>query len=185
LPKNEQVYRLWPAFIENAHDVGIGIVWPGVEPVREETCLDLNLLHSASEQPYQECFGRELYPSLSAKAAYLFVHIAGGHIFSNGNKRTAVLCLDMFLLANAQYLTLTNDEVYRLACFVASSGEKGIKFERLLEFVTSVVTRATIPLSGLRKIDAATYRGAHRQKRWLRSDPINTKDAALTQRGRG
>jgi len=50
--------------------------WPGIEPVGRGTCLNFNLLRSAAEQPYQECFGRELYPTLAAKASYLFVHIA-------------------------------------------------------------------------------------------------------------
>ena len=101
------------------------MVWPGLEPVDRATCLSFNLLHSAASQPYQHCFDREMYPSLAAKAAYIFVHIAAGHIFSNGNKRTAALCLDVFLLLNAHYLTLSNNEVHDLAQRVASSGNVG------------------------------------------------------------
>jgi len=73
-----------------------------------------------------------MYPTLAAKAAYIFVHIAGGHIFSNGNKLTAVLCVDTFLLANSQYLLLSNKAMYDLACSVASSGERGIRFDAVL-----------------------------------------------------
>jgi hypothetical protein len=76
LPRNKRVYRLSAAFIEQAHDVGINLVWPGIEPVKQSSCLNINLLMSAAEQPYQECFGFELYPSLAAKAAYLFCHLA-------------------------------------------------------------------------------------------------------------
>ncbi len=184
MPKGkEPVYPLSAALIENAHDFGIGIVWPGIEPVHKATCLDLNLLRSAAEQPYQECFGRELYPTLAAKAAYLFVHLAGGHIFSNGNKRTAVLCLDTFLNANSQYLILTNDAIYELAQQVASAGEKGIKFDALLTNVTKTIEDATIPLSALRKIDMRAYRAAHRQKYSIRNHPDNQPKAPLSQKG--
>ena len=108
------------ALIEQAHDFGISFVWPGLEPVRTGTCLNQNLLLSAEHQPYQDCFGREVYPSLAAKAAYLFYHLTTSHIFENGNKRTACICLDTFLLANSLYLTLSNDEVHDLAQEVAS-----------------------------------------------------------------
>jgi death on curing protein len=183
LPRGKsQLYRLWPAFIENAHDFGIGIVWPGIEPVGEATCLDLNLLRSTAEQPYQECFGRELYPTLAAKAAYLFVHLAGGHIFSNGNKRTAVLCLDTFLMANSRYLVLTNEEARELAVWVASAGERGDKFEKVFETVREAVEASTVALNALRKIDLEQYRYAIHQKNWIRTDPHNQPNAPLSQK---
>jgi len=160
------------------------MVWPGIEPVHEATCIDLNLLHSAAEQPYQYCFGQELYPTLAAKAAYLFAHIAGGHIFSNGNKRTAVLCLDTFLLANSVYLILSNEDVYKLACSVASAGERHVKFDTTMNTVRKVVEDTTVPISQIRKIDNRAYREAHRWKNWIRSVPINQPDAPLKQRER-
>jgi death on curing protein len=184
LPKSdpEKVWRLYPAFIENAHDVGIKTVWPGIEPVAESTCLDFNLLRSAAEQPYQEVFGRELYPTLAAKAAYLFVHIAGGHIFSNGNKRTAVLCVDTFLMANSVYLTLSNEEVYKLACDVASSGERHVKFEDTRNGVTKIIEQTTLPIRKIRKIDERAYRDSHHWKNWIRSTATNQPNAPLRQR---
>jgi len=152
--------------------------------VQQATCLDLNLLRSAAEQPYQECYGREMYPTLAAKAAYLFVHIAGGHIFSNGNKRTAVLCLDTFLMANSRYLTLSNPFIRKLAEHVASAGERGEKFPDVLQAVTQVIEKGTIPMGALRKVDDEEYRDALRQKLWIRKDPLNQPDAPLAQRDR-
>ncbi len=163
----------------------MGIVWPDKEPVQELTCLDLNLLRSAAEQPYQECFGLELYPSLAAKAAYIFVHIAGGHIFTNGNKRTGVLCLDNFLLGNSRYLTLSNKAIQRMAEWVAMAGEKGIRFADVLATVTKIIERSTISIYALRKIDMDMYRYALRQKRWIRTDPHNQENAPLAQSDRG
>ncbi len=111
------------AVIEAAHDYGIDFTWPGIEPVQAGTCINVNALLSAEQQPYQHCFGEELYPTLEQKAAYLFFHLTTSHIFENGNKRTAVLALDAFLLLNEHMLLLTNDEVRDLAQSVAESGE--------------------------------------------------------------
>lgn len=183
MPRNEQrVYRLSAALIENAHDYGIGAVWPDVEPVDKATCLDLNLLYSAAQQPYQHCFGRELYPSLAAKAAYLFVHIASGHIFTNGNKRTAALCVDAFLLINSQYLTLSNPELYDLALAIASFRERGEQFQNVLERTTALIESNMIPLSRFRPIDMGVYRSQHRRKWWFRNSPLNQPNAPLAQR---
>lgn len=158
------------------------MVWPGVEPVQKSTCLDLNLLRSAAHQPYQHCFGQELYPTLAAKAAYLFVHIASGHIFSNGNKRTASLCLDAFALVNSCYLTLSNDEIQVLALSVASYRKDGKTFEEILQSTTELLEENIIPLNILRSaIDPKVYRAIHRRKRELRAHPLNQIEAPLAQ----
>jgi death-on-curing protein len=155
--------------------------WPGVEPVRRGTCINFNLLRSAAESPYQECFGCELYPSLAAKAAYLFIHIATGHIFSNGNKRTAALCLDAFLLMNSQFLTLSNDEVHDLAQRVASAGERGEKYADLLKYTTILIGKNIVPLSQFRTMDLPMYRFLHRRKRLFWESELNQLDAPLFQ----
>jgi death-on-curing family protein len=158
------------------------MVWPGIEPVKRATCLNINLLHSAAQQPYQECFGREMYPTLAAKAAYLFIHIASGHIFSNGNKRTAALCLDTFLLVNSQYLTLSNKEVHDIAQAVASFGERGESFSEVLKETTELISKNMVPLSVFRKLNPRVYRSLHRQKREFRTSRINQLNAPLAQR---
>ena len=183
MPKNKpRTFRLSAALIESAHDFGIGVTWPGIEPVEQSTCLDLNLLQSAAQQPYQEVFGRELYPTLAAKAAYLFVHIASGHIFSNGNKRTAVLCLESLLIVNSWYLTLSNVEVHDLAQSVASFGERGEQFADVLERTTALISRNMVPLSLFRRIDMSNYRGMHKRKNMFRDIPINQPDTPPIQR---
>lgn len=183
MPKNsKEAYRLSAALIENAHDFGIAMVWPGLEPVQESSCLDLNLLHSAAYQPYQHCFGHELYPTLAAKAAYLFIHIASGHIFSNGNKRTASLCLDAFALVNSCYLTISNEEIQVLARSVASYKKNGRTFEEILATTTALIKDNLLPLSDLRKlVEAEIVNDIHRRKRELRAHPLNQLDAPLKQ----
>ena len=69
-------------------------------------CIDLNLLESAAEQPFQAGFGMDFYPTIYDKAACLFFSIAGGHICTNGNKRTGVLALDQ--VPNGQFCILVS-----------------------------------------------------------------------------
>ncbi len=122
-----------------------------------------------------------MYPTLAAKAAYLFVHIATGHIFSNGNKRTAALCLDVFLLVNSYYLTLSNDEVHDLSQSVASFGEREETFADMLRATTEKVSENMIPLSTFRLRDPTVYRYLHRRKRLFRELPINQQGTPPVQ----
>ncbi|WP_242334274.1 type II toxin-antitoxin system death-on-curing family toxin [Limosilactobacillus urinaemulieris] len=62
------------------------------------------------EQPRMIVFNRELYPSLWLKAAYIVQKITKKHIFIDGNKRTAYLCLLLFLRKNGWTLKLSADE---------------------------------------------------------------------------
>lgn len=177
-----KVYPLSAAFIEEAHDVGISEVWPGTEPVRPSSCISPNLLLSCEQQPYMRLYDQECYPTLASKAAYIFCHIATAHLFDNGNKRTAVLCLDTFLLANTRYLTVTNEEMYELACTVAMSGEEGKKFPEVHAAVTRFIEVSTIPLSAFRTTDPSMYRTLHRGKWSTRNHPKNRIGTPLRQR---
>ena len=62
------------------------------------------------EQPQMTVFNRELYPSIWSKAAYIVQKITKKHIFIDGNKRTAYLCLLLFLKKNSWELHLNADE---------------------------------------------------------------------------
>ncbi|MBB1095519.1 type II toxin-antitoxin system death-on-curing family toxin [Limosilactobacillus agrestis] len=62
------------------------------------------------EQPQMKVFNNELYPSIWLKAAYIVQKITKKHIFIDGNKRTAYLCLLLFLKKNSWELHLSADE---------------------------------------------------------------------------
>ena len=158
------------------------MVWPGIEPVQKSTCLDLNLLYSAAQQPYQNVYGTELYPTLASKAAYLFIHIATGHIFSNGNKRTAALCLDTFALLNSLFLILSNDEIRELAVSVASYREQGRQFDEVLQTTTKLLEKNLLPMRMIRKINMKAYRNIQRRKLILRRHPLNRINHPFRQR---
>lgn len=174
-------YPITSAYIELLHDNGIALSWPGVQPVGPQECLDLNLLNSAAEQPFQAGFGVEFYPSIFDKAACLFFSIAGGHIFSNGNKRTAVLAVDQFLLANEVYLAISNDEMEKIAEETASYRIRGENHEVVKSRLSQRFKSESIPFQALKSVDGKFHWRLHRLKRLIRNDPRNQEGARPIQ----
>lgn len=62
--------------------------------------LDSNGLNSIVEAPKQVFFGHEAYPTIWLKAAYYLQKITKKHLFTDGNKRTALEAAKVFLLLN-------------------------------------------------------------------------------------
>lgn len=61
---------------------------------------DYSLLESAVYRPQQSVFGEDAYSTVWHKATALFESIGKNHAFQNGNKRTALTCLVIFLHLN-------------------------------------------------------------------------------------
>ncbi|MEK6543608.1 MAG: type II toxin-antitoxin system death-on-curing family toxin [Elusimicrobiota bacterium] len=74
---------------------------------------DMGLLESALARPKQTFDGRDLYPTLHLKAAALATSLIKNHPFVDGNKRTAVASMAIFLKANDFILNCTNTELLR------------------------------------------------------------------------
>ncbi|MCC4396966.1 type II toxin-antitoxin system death-on-curing family toxin [Limosilactobacillus reuteri] len=88
------------------------------------------------EQPQMTVFNRELYPSIWLKAAYIVQKITKKHIFIDGNKRTAYLCLLLFLKKNSWELHLNADEGEAFVVQITladDSEEEMIKIAHFLE----------------------------------------------------
>lgn len=49
-------------------------------------------------------FGEEMYPSLESRASLYLFNICQNHIFSDGNKRTALVSLEVFIAKNGHKL---------------------------------------------------------------------------------
>ena len=167
MPTAKEPFRFNADFIEFLHDEGIALSFPGVEPVYKNDVLDRNLLESAVEQPFSGVFGEEFYPTIYDKAACLFFSIAGGHIFSNGNKRTGVLALDQFLLANSVYLLLSNDVIEQLAKRTASYRERNEDHKLVKQHISTVIARESTEFRALRKLNPTAYRRYLRFKKNL------------------
>lgn len=81
---------------------------------------DENLLASAVNTPFQTFMGNDLYPSLYDKAAQLCYGIANNHPFTDGNKRTALHSMYVYLIINGFDITASQQEVENLIINVAA-----------------------------------------------------------------
>jgi death on curing protein len=80
-----------------------------------------NILESCLMTPFQTFDKKDLYPTLHRKSAILFYLMIKNHPFQNGNKRTAVTALLVFLFNNGQWLKVPKEKLYKFAVWVAES----------------------------------------------------------------
>lgn len=73
--------------------------------VKEPTAL--NMLVNV---PKQYVFGEEQYPTLELKVANLVRNLVQKHVFYNGNKRTALVTLVVYLKMNGYQFNASNEE---------------------------------------------------------------------------
>ena len=100
------------------HEKALTIGVSGGKGLRSE-----HLLFSAAYQPQQTFGGEDLYPSIAEKAAAYGFSIAENQPFIDGNKRTASLCMTVFLDLNGYVLHEGGEE--ELAAMLEDLG-KGI-----------------------------------------------------------
>jgi prophage maintenance system killer protein len=139
-------------------------------------------LESAAEQPFQAGFGQEFYPTIFDKAACLFFSIAGGHIFSNGNKRTAVLALDQFLAANSIYLLLSNKQMRNDAEKTASYRTRGEDHAFVKVRLCKRFRDNSVPFKMIKAFDRSMYRDIVESRQIIRNNELNREGTQLKQR---
>jgi death on curing protein len=71
--------------------------------------LNPGTLEYLAEAVHGELFGRELHPTLPEKAAVYAFYINRGHVFVDGNKRTAMICAFYFLKRNGCAIPAVQD----------------------------------------------------------------------------
>lgn len=138
---------------------------------------DQALLESAAARPFQTAFLQEVHKGLLAKGAALFHSLITNHPFEDGNKRTAVTSLLLFLIANDVLLLAGQTDMYNLATSTASAGERGELPEHTLQAINEVLTKNTATLSEIRQIKAyrKLYEQARSAKRSVRNHPLNAQ----------
>lgn len=77
-------------------------------------------LAAAVMQPQQSAFGEDAYPTIAEKAAAYGFFIAEGQAFLDGNKRTAAIVMEAFLILNNYELVQDDDEIAQMFEDVAS-----------------------------------------------------------------
>ncbi len=85
---------------------------------------DLATLQAAAARSRASFDGNDLYPDLFAKAAALFEPLIRNHPFLDGNKRTAITAVGIFLRRNGRALQAPQEELYAFTMAMAT-GEAG------------------------------------------------------------
>ena len=94
---------------------------------------DKNLLASAVKTPFQTFMGNDLYPSIYDKAAQLCYGIANNHPFTEGNKRTALHSMYVYLIINGYDITATQQDVENLIINVAAGRMDNTELSKWLQ----------------------------------------------------
>lgn len=107
----------------------------GGEFFEPENLLNPNSLEWVLEAIQYPLFGEALYPTMVEKSAILGWTIIDGHVFYDGNKRTGMAALEIFLKLNGYYLDATNDEMEKVAICIASAGKSNYSYDEFVQWV--------------------------------------------------
>ncbi len=162
----------------------MSVWWPNVEPIGPDEYRNQNPLESAVARPFQTAFGEPIYRSISEKAAALFHSLIADHPFANGNKRTAVIALDLFLNANSLFLYLDDEQMYRLAKDTASYVPKGIPHQQMLARITEAVRGKSIAFADMKEGSMARLVDELlKMQRRIRRHPYNRNSPLNARKG--
>lgn len=81
-------------------------------------------------------FGKDQYPTISQKAAVLAWTIINNHVFIDGNKRTGMSALMIFLEINGFFLKARDNEIIATAIKVANPTESSYSREAFMGWVS-------------------------------------------------
>lgn len=83
-----------------------------IEAAQEGTfgVADPHGLEAIAQQPSQQFFGREAYPTIWLKAAFILQKITKKHVFFDGNKRIAFMATAFFLDMNNYALKVSEQD---------------------------------------------------------------------------
>lgn len=98
---------------------------------------DKNLLESSVEGIYQSFGGYEFYPSVLDKIARLAFNIIANHPFSDGNKRTAYVC--MTVLFDVNDINISETKVASIDKTIIDVGSGKIDFEEFRENIYKLI----------------------------------------------
>jgi len=99
----------------------------GSEGIRDEGLLD-----SALNSPFQSFNGEDLYKTIQSKAAHLGFSLVNNHSFIDGNKRTGILVMMIFLEMNGIIIECTNEEIVDIGLNLATGH---LKVNELLTWI--------------------------------------------------
>jgi len=90
------------------------------DPISPSGPRDETLLHSALGRPRTSLGSKEKYTHIAEKAAALLHSLIMNHPFHNGNKRTALVSMLVFLDKNGRKLIVKDDVIFHFIVAIAS-----------------------------------------------------------------
>lgn len=108
----DEILRIHDALVMDFSNAGDPIFPAGVKSE--------SLLHSALFHPQTSYAGAKKYPTIESGGAALMYAISNNHPFHNGNKRTALVALLVFLDRHNIFLTCNEDDLFSISIKVAS-----------------------------------------------------------------
>ena len=145
-------FRFTAAYVEFIHDEFVARQMVFDEPINPQDYRDKGADDAAVNRPFQTYAGVDLHPTLFQKAAAIFHSVACSHSFLNGNKRTAVMVLDMFLTANEYLLLMNNQDIYELAKNTVQANMKGASLDSILGLLTERIEGESISFAILQTL---------------------------------
>ena len=114
------------------------------EPIPDFSTRFPHVLESCLLTPFQTFSGKDLYPSLAAKASVLFYLMIKNHPFQNGNKRIAITTLLVFLLLSGKWIRADTQGLYNFTVWVAQSpsGLKDQVVDAIQKFIRTHLVKA-------------------------------------------
>lgn len=106
--------------------------------VMEKGIHDIKLLESAVNAPFQTFAGQDLYPDIIGKAARLCFGLAKDHPFRDGNKRTAVHSMLVYLDINDIELTYSMQDIESIIIGVADGS---VSSDELTDWLKCHITK--------------------------------------------
>jgi prophage maintenance system killer protein len=116
----QPLIHVTPEDVERVHWALVSDFKASKDPIDPPGVRSASLLESAAFRPRTAIGDADKYPSVAMAGASLIYGIVHDHPFHNGNKRTAIVSLLVFMDRNGWILTLDQDEIYdylvTLAC---------------------------------------------------------------------
>lgn len=106
--------RLSTDHIKQIHSLVIEEIG-GLDGIRDQ-----GLLESAANLPFQTFDGEPLYKTIESKAAILGYTLIKNHAFLDGNKRTGMLTMLLFLELNGSERVCTDEEIINVGTALAN-----------------------------------------------------------------
>jgi death-on-curing family protein len=151
LPRNKsRIYKLEVGFALTIHDELVSRIYPGADPVEKGALRDRGLLESALSRPFQSAFGEDAYSGIIEKAAALFHSLVANHCFVDGNKRTASIALQMFLVANSIAPLLSDEQIYNIARETAAHTDRGVSPAGAYDEILATLRAKTVSFDEVR-----------------------------------